>query len=116
VSFSAVGPEFFDVLGDVELSSSRCSSQYGTIVTNIRDKVEIRLKGDTAARILAVLCVSMSAAACSVVVKDPFAALAGSPVASGDVISRQEALDDLDFLVGTLDSSPTASSSRTSPT
>ena len=54
-------------------------------------------------RCLAVLCVATSAAACSLVIKDPFAAFAGAPIASGDVISRQAALDDLDFLMGTLE-------------
>jgi hypothetical protein len=50
----------------------------------------------TVARILVVLCVAISAAALqpSLVVKDPFAALASVKVASGDVISRREALDD----------------------
>ena len=50
----------------------------------------------------ALLAVSLCAA-CSLVIKDPLAAFASTDVASADTLSREEALEDLDYLAGLID-------------
>jgi len=42
-------------------------------------------------------------AACSLIIKDPFAAFGKTDAVAGDSLSREAALEDLDFLVGLLD-------------
>jgi len=54
------------------------------------------------AKVAALLCVGMSAA-CSVIVKDPFAAFGTVKAEPGDSVSREAALEDLEFLVRLLD-------------
>jgi hypothetical protein len=55
-----------------------------------------------AANVAALLSVGMLAA-CSLIIKDPFAAFAKTDAVAGDSLSREAALEDLDFLVGLLD-------------
>src|SRR5688572_30449264 len=50
------------------------------------------------ARIAAVLCVGISAA-CSLIIKDPYAAVGNAKAARGDILSREAALEDLEFLI-----------------
>jgi hypothetical protein len=53
-------------------------------------------------RLLVLLCVGVSATACGLVLKDPFAR-SGAVLPSGDMLPRAEALEDLDALMGILE-------------
>ena len=57
---------------------------------------------NTAAGVAALLCLGVSAA-CSVILKDPFGESRNANARSGANLSREAALEDLDFLMGLLD-------------
>ena len=78
--------------------NGRCASR------KLRRVILLRMKRASviAAKVAALLCVGMSAA-CSVIVKDPSAAFGKVTAGPGDSLSREAALEDLEFLVRLLD-------------